>query len=61
MPDPSVTIDVAGRDVRITNPDKVFFPALGVTKLELVQYWLDVADGALTGSRDRPTLLTRTA
>jgi len=59
MADPSLTIDVAGRDVRITNPDKVFFPALGVTKLQLVRYWLDVAEGALTGSRDRPTLLKR--
>ena len=53
------TIEVAGRDVRITNPDKVFFPELGVTKLGLVRYWLDVAPGALVGCRDRPTLLKR--
>jgi len=53
------TIEVAGRAVRITNPDKLYFPALGVTKLGLVRYWLDVAPGALVGSRNRPTLLKR--
>ena len=59
MAEPSLTLDVAGRAVRITNPEKPFFPALGVTKLGLVQYWLAVAPGALTGCRDRPTLLKR--
>ena len=59
MADPSLTLEIAGRAVRITNPDKPFFPALGVTKLGLVQYWLDVAPGALVGCRNRPTLLKR--
>jgi bifunctional non-homologous end joining protein LigD len=59
MAEAAETIEVAGRDVRITNPDKMFFPALGVTKLGLVRYWLDVAPGALSGCRDRPTLLKR--
>jgi len=50
---------VAGREVKISNPDKVFFPAAGITKLELVRYYLAVADGALRGVRDRPMALKR--
>ena len=38
---------VAGRDVTVTNPQKVYFPAAGYTKLDLVLYYLAVADGAL--------------
>jgi bifunctional non-homologous end joining protein LigD len=56
---PSVSLDVEGRSVRITNPDKVFFPAIGVTKLDLVRYYIAVADGALRGVRDRPMVLKR--
>ena len=52
-------LEVGGRTVRITNPEKLFFPALGATKLDLVRYFLDVAPGVLRGSRDRPTLLKR--
>ncbi|HJR19678.1 MAG TPA: non-homologous end-joining DNA ligase [Actinomycetota bacterium] len=52
-------LEVAGRTVRITNPEKVFFPALGATKLDLVRYYLAVAPGVLTACRDRPTLLKR--
>ena len=55
----SEVLQLDGRDVTITNPDKVFFPDLGVTKLDLVRYWLAVAPGALTGCRARPTLLKR--
>lgn len=55
----SVTLDVDGLDVRITNPKKVFFPALGLTKLDLVHYYLAVGEGALVGARDRPTTLYR--
>ena len=47
-------LEVAGRTVRITNPEKIFFPALGATKLDLVRYYMDVAPGALAGAR-RPT------
>ena len=54
-----MTLEVAGREVKITNPDKVFFPRLGKTKLDLVQYYLSVAEGALTGVRDRPMILKR--
>ena len=59
MTETAETITVAGRDVRVTNPGKVFFPALGLTKLDLVRYYVAVAPGALTGCRDRPTLLKR--
>ena len=47
------------REVTITNPGKVFFAEAGVTKLDLVQYYLAVADGALRGVRDRPMALKR--
>lgn len=59
MADPSIVIDAAGREVTITNPEKVFFPKAGYTKLDLVNYYLAVADGALRGVRDRPMVLKR--
>jgi bifunctional non-homologous end joining protein LigD len=52
-------IEVAGHEVRISNPQKVFFPGLGVTKLDLVHYYLEVADAALNHLRNRPTVLKR--
>ncbi|PZG32371.1 DNA polymerase domain-containing protein [Spongiactinospora gelatinilytica] len=52
-------VAAAGRQVRITNPDKVVFPATGHTKLDLVRYYLDVADGALRGVAGRPMILKR--
>ncbi len=54
-----MTLDVEGRQLRFTNPDKVFFPRLGITKLDLANYYLSVGPGALTGSHDRPTILYR--
>jgi bifunctional non-homologous end joining protein LigD len=59
MPDRKETLEVAGRPVVITNPDKVFFPASGVTKLDMVRYYLSVADGALRGVAGRPMVLKR--
>lgn len=56
---PPVEIEVAGRAVRVSNPDKVFFPARGETKLDLVKYYLAVGDGALRGVLRRPTVLKR--
>jgi DNA ligase D len=56
---PAVEIEVDGREVRVSNPDKVFFPARGETKLDLVQYYLAVGDGALRGVARRPTVLKR--
>jgi len=52
-------IEVAGRVVSISNPDKVFFAARGETKLDLVRYYLAVGEGALRGVRERPTVLKR--
>src|SRR5215212_2378516 len=52
-------IKVAGQDVTVTNPEKVFFPQAGYTKLELVNYYAAVAEGALRGVRNRPMALKR--
>jgi len=52
-------IEVAGRAVPISNPDKVYFPRTGHTKMDLVRYYLTVADGALRGVSDRPMVLKR--
>ncbi len=52
-------IEAAGREVPLSNPQKVFFPACGVTKLDLVRYYLEVADAILIQLRDRPTVLKR--
>ena len=52
-------LDVAGREVTITNPDKVVFASGGLTKLDLVRYYLAVADGALRGVAGRPMILKR--
>lgn len=59
MPDPSTTIEVEGHEVTITNPEKVYFPQIGYTKLDLVKYFLAVAEGAVRGVRDRPMILKR--
>jgi bifunctional non-homologous end joining protein LigD len=50
---------IGDRDVTVTNPDKIYFPEAGYTKLDLVQYYLAVAEGALRGVRDRPMALKR--
>jgi bifunctional non-homologous end joining protein LigD len=52
-------LEIAGHEVAISNPDKVFFPASGITKGDLVHYYLDVADGALRGVAGRPMALKR--
>jgi bifunctional non-homologous end joining protein LigD len=52
-------LEVAGREVTVTNPDKVFFPKAGITKLDLVRYYLAAADGALRGVAGRPMALKR--
>jgi len=55
----SEVLRIGDRDVTITNPEKVFFPGIGVTKLDLVRYYLTVADGALRGAGGRPMALKR--
>jgi bifunctional non-homologous end joining protein LigD len=52
-------LDIAGRQVPISNPGKVLFPDAGHTKLDLVRYYLAVADGALRGAGGRPNVLVR--
>jgi DNA ligase D-like protein (predicted polymerase) len=52
-------LTVDGREVVISNPDKVFFPGPGHTKLDLVRYYLAVADGAVRGVAGRPMALKR--
>jgi bifunctional non-homologous end joining protein LigD len=52
-------VEVAGRQVTISNPDKVFFPRTGHTKLDLVRYYMAVAEGALRGVYGRPMALKR--
>ncbi|WP_232549505.1 non-homologous end-joining DNA ligase [Propioniciclava soli] len=56
---PPVVLDVGGRDVRISSPDRVYFPETGWTKLDVVQYYLAVGPGILRALRDRPTMLHR--
>ncbi len=53
------TIETAGREVRISNPRKVFFPERGITKLDLVNFYLELADPLINQLRDRPTVLKR--
>ncbi len=58
--EPAEVLSIAGREVRITNPTKPYFSkATKLTKLELVQYYLSVAEGAVRGVRDRPIVLKR--
>jgi bifunctional non-homologous end joining protein LigD len=52
-------LEVAGREVRITNPDKVYWKGPRHTKLDLVRYYLAVAEGALRGAAGRPMALKR--
>ncbi|MBB1244019.1 DNA polymerase domain-containing protein [Streptomyces durbertensis] len=55
----SVELDVDGRTVRLTHPDKVYFPERGFTKLDLARYYLAVGQGITRALRDRPTMLER--
>ena len=56
-----VVLEVAGREVTVTNPAKVYFPEAGITKLDVVRYYLSVAEGALRGAGGRPNVLVRYA
>jgi bifunctional non-homologous end joining protein LigD len=52
-------LELDGIEVTVTNPGKVFFPRLGKTKLDLINYYVSVGEGALRGARDRPMNLKR--
>jgi DNA ligase D len=55
----ALEVPVGERTVRVSNPDKVYFPELGVTKGDVVRYFLAVGEGILGALRDRPTTLER--
>ena len=55
----AVELEAGGRTVRLSSPDKVFFPERGFTKLDLARYYLAVGPGILRALRDRPTTLER--
>ena len=54
-----VEVEVGDRSVRITNPGRVYFPARGETKLDLVRYYLSVGDGIVRALRERPCMMHR--
>ncbi|MEU8638907.1 non-homologous end-joining DNA ligase [Amycolatopsis sp. NPDC048633] len=55
----AVELEVGPHTVRISNPDRVYFPARGETKLDLVNYYLSVGDGIVNALRERPCMLHR--
>ncbi|WP_413767252.1 non-homologous end-joining DNA ligase [Rhodococcus pyridinivorans] len=55
----AVELDVDGRTVRITHPDRVYFPEIGATKLDLANYYLSVGEGLVRALRERPCMLHR--
>ena len=59
MPTPAVELEVGERTVRVTSPDKLYFPEVGLTKLDVVQYVLTVGDGIFAALRDRPVTMER--
>lgn len=56
---PSVAVDAGGREMLVTNPDKVFFPARGESKLDLIRYYLAISDAVMLQMHNRPVLLQR--
>jgi len=52
-------VAVAGREIRISSPDKIYFPTLGATKSDLVSYYLEVGDALLNTAGGRPAMLQR--
>ncbi len=56
---PATTVEVDGYPVRVSSPDRVYFPELGVTKLDLVHYYLAVSGGIVRALRERPCMLHR--
>ena len=52
-------VEVCGQEVRVSNPGKLYFPAIGLTKMDLVQYYLACEQEVVRGLRDRPTVMKR--
>jgi len=59
MPTRKEILEIGGREVTVSNPDKVYFPETGYTKMDLVSYYMAIADGALRGAGGRPMALKR--
>ncbi|MFR9724921.1 non-homologous end-joining DNA ligase [Streptomyces sp. MS19] len=55
----AIQLDVGGRTVRLSHPDRVYFPERGFTKLDLARYYIAVGDGVVRALRGRPTTLER--
>jgi DNA ligase D-like protein (predicted polymerase) len=55
----SEVLSIEGREVRITNSEKLYFSQARITKIDLVRYYLSIAPGALAGIQDRPVVLKR--
>ena len=56
---PAAEIEAGDFTVRVSNPDRVYFPETGATKLDLVNYYLSVGDGIVRALRDRPCMMHR--
>ena len=56
---PPVELTVGGRSIRISSPDRVYFPALGATKLDLAHYYISVGEGIVRALKERPCMLHR--
>jgi DNA ligase D-like protein (predicted polymerase) len=54
-----IELEVGSRLVRVSNPEKIYFPEVGITKREMVEYYLSVGEGILRALQDRPTTLER--
>ncbi|MGI5272894.1 non-homologous end-joining DNA ligase [Nonomuraea sp. CA-218870] len=59
MASPYIELEVGERTVKVTNPGKIYFPEIGATKRELVDYYVSVGEGALRALKDRPANLKR--
>ena len=59
MPSETMQLNIAGRELTITNPDKVFFPTRRETKLDLIEFYVAIADPLMRAMFDRPVLLQR--
>src|ERR671921_2258202 len=56
---PAVEVDAGNHTVRVSNPDRIYFPELGLTKLDLVRYYLSVDEGIVRALRERPCMMHR--
>jgi bifunctional non-homologous end joining protein LigD len=54
-----VTLEVSGRELRVSNPEKPYFPRAGITKLDLVNYYVECEQAVVRGLRERPTVMKR--